>query len=95
MKITNFIDSVRLGEYPSCVDVNRVGNLHSDYGVVVDAYCYGVRDEDPHLVLYKSSDSDGRYRLLVLQGVFNLEDKLKELGDVHEILFMKRGGKAL
>ena len=91
MNITNF-DFIRLGEYPFGVDVGKLPNVHSSYGVVVNAHCYGVKEESPHLLLYKSNLFRGLFRLVVLNGLWDLEEQLEELGDVEEVLFLKRGG---
>lgn len=60
MDIRNFTGStVRIGDFPCCVDVTNIPDYHSNDGVLCDFHLYQNPidgDKDPRLVIVKSAD---------------------------------------
>lgn len=67
MHISNFTGhTIRLGEYPHCIDVGSLIDTHSSYGVRATIYSRGLSDP-PRIMVIHDAVTKGIIHILVLR----------------------------
>ena len=80
MLIKDFTDNtIRLGEFPACIDVRNIPGSHSNDGVLCNVYSCEYCNKTPLLLLIKNSTTPYIFHLLSLSS----EEQFKQLP--HEI----------
>lgn len=88
MDIRNFTgQTIRLGDFPSCLDITSIDGYHSSDGLMADFHGYRINDEQHFMQIRKRKDATEGFIIFV----FRWEEQLKNLPDyVGEVVFDSR-----
>ena len=80
MEIKDFTgSSIRIGQYPHCIDVTNIPNYHSSYGIVCSLFDYAYNDDmKPRIMLIRSLRKGFMY-LVVMKYIEQFDDLHEEI----------------
>ena len=86
MDISNFTgDTIRLGDFPFCIDVSTIPNNHSDYGLLCTLYNHTyINSPKPRIMLITSRSNRHVLFLIILKYPEQWNDLMDEVknGDI-------------
>lgn len=88
MDIRNFTgQTIRLGEFPSCLDINSLDGYHSSDGLMATFHGYKMNDDQHFIQIRKRKDTKDGFIVFV----FRWEEQVNNLPDyIGEVVFDSR-----